>query len=66
MFSSDSEAEEVTGRDMRQRCYNSHGILKQRKITHFMETKPRNPQQTFRKNSAPAGSHRYRKSRWYT
>ena len=60
--SSDSEVGGVTG-DMRQRCYNSHGMHKQRKITHFMETKPRNPQQTFRKNSAPAGSHRYRKSR---
>ena len=34
--------------------------VKQRKITHFME---KNRNYAFRKNSAPAGSQRYRKKR---
>ena len=35
--------------------------FKQRKVTHFMEPKLHGP--NFRKNSAPAGSQRYRKRR---
>ena len=43
-------------------CLKTPGGIKQRKITHFMETKTK-CQSKYRKNSAPAGSTRYRKRR---